>query len=209
MSISPSPHSIPSNEPLEEEIFKKIAHFCNVKEDCVIENITLPNLYEAPLMLEESGFSGIVCRELGIDAGDPDLTHWKEMVARIKNLKRTVNVGLVGKYVQLHDAYLSVAEALRHAGYENDARVQIKWIDSEKITEDNAEETFKDIDGIIVPGGFGDRGIEGMITSARYARTHSVPYFGICLGMQIACIEFARNVLGLHDKGRKQTEGIL
>lgn len=199
MGISPGILILRCDEPLEEEIFKKIAHFCNVKEDCVIENITLPNLYEAPLMLEESGFSGIVCRELGIDAGDPDLTHWKEMVERIKNLKRTVNVGLVGKYVQLHDAYLSVAEALRHAGYENDARVQIKWIDSEKITEDNAEETFKDIDGIIVPGGFGDRGIEGMITSARYARTHSVPYFGICLGMQIACIEFARNVLGIED----------
>ena len=199
MGISPGILILRCDEPLEDEIFKKIAHFCNVKEDCVIENITLPNLYEAPLMLEESGFSGIVCRELGIDAGDPDLTHWKEMVERIKNLKRTVNVGLVGKYVQLHDAYLSVAEALRHAGYENDARVQIKWIDSEKITEDNAEETFKDIDGIIVPGGFGDRGIEGMITSARYARTHSVPYFGICLGMQIACIEFARNVLGIED----------
>lgn len=199
MGISPGILILRCDEPLEEEIFKKIAHFCNVKEDCVIENITLPNLYEAPLMLEESGFSGIVCRELGIDAGDPDLTHWKEMVERIKNLKRTVNVGLVGKYVQLHDAYLSVAEALRHAGYENDARVQIKWIDSEKITEDNAEETFKDMDGIIVPGGFGDRGIEGMITSARYARTHSVPYFGICLGMQIACIEFARNVLGIED----------
>ena len=199
MGISPGILILRCDEPLEKEIFRKIAHFCNVREDCVIENITLPNLYEAPLMLEESGFSGIVCRELGIDAGDPDLTHWQEMVARIKNLKRTVNVGLVGKYVQLHDAYLSVAEALRHAGYENDARVQIKWIDSEKITEDNAEETFKDIDGIIVPGGFGDRGIEGMITSAKYARTHSIPYFGICLGMQIACIEFARNVLGIED----------
>lgn len=199
MGISPGILILRCDEPLEKEIFRKIAHFCNVREDCVIENITLPNLYEAPLMLEESGFSGIVCRELGIDAGEPDLTHWQEMVVRIKNLKRTVNVGLVGKYVQLHDAYLSVAEALRHAGYENDARVQIKWIDSEKITEDNAEETFKDIDGIIVPGGFGDRGIEGMITSAKYARTHSIPYFGICLGMQIACIEFARNVLGIED----------
>ncbi|MBP8968195.1 MAG: CTP synthase [Lachnospiraceae bacterium] len=155
--------------------------------------------YEAPLMLEDSGFSKIVCRELGIEAGDPDLGHWREMVDRIKNLKKTAVIGLVGKYVQLHDAYLSVAEALRHAGYENDAKVQIKWIDSEKITEENVEETFKGIDGIIVPGGFGDRGIEGMITSARYARTHDVPYFGICLGMQIACIEFARNVLGYED----------
>ena len=199
MGISPNILILRCDEPLEDEIFKKIAHFCNVKEDCVIENITLPVLYEAPLMLEDSGFSRIVCRELGIEAGDPDLDHWRAMVERVKNLKKTVTVGLVGKYVQLHDAYLSVAEALRHAGYENDAKVRIEWIDSEKITEANAEETFKGIDGIIVPGGFGDRGIEGMITSAKYARTHGIPYFGICLGMQIACIEFARNVLGIED----------
>lgn len=199
MGISPNILILRCDEPLEDEIFKKIAHFCNVKEDCVIENITLPNLYEAPLMLEDSGFSKIVCRELGIEAGEPDLAHWREMVDRIKNLKKTTVIGLVGKYVQLHDAYLSVAEALRHAGYENEAKVQIKWIDSEKITEENVEETFKGINGIIVPGGFGDRGIEGMITSAKYARTHDVPYFGICLGMQIACIEYARNVLGYED----------
>ncbi|MCR5619917.1 MAG: CTP synthase [Lachnospiraceae bacterium] len=199
MGISPNILILRCDEPLEDEIFKKIAHFCNVKDDCVIENITLPILYEAPLMLEDSGFSKIVCRELGIEAGEPDLVHWREMVSRIENLKKTVTVGLVGKYVQLHDAYLSVAEALKHAGYENEAKVEIKWIDSEKITEENVEETFKGIDGIIVPGGFGDRGIEGMITSAKYARTHGFPYFGICLGMQIACIEYARNVLGIED----------
>ena len=199
MGISPNILILRCDEPLEDEIFKKIAHFCNVKEDCVIENITLPCLYEAPLMLEDSGFSKIVCRELGIEAGEPDLVHWREMVDRVKNLQKSAVIGLVGKYVQLHDAYLSVAEALRHAGFENDAKVQIKWIDSEKITEENVEETFKGIDGIIVPGGFGDRGIEGMITSAKYARTHDVPYFGICLGMQIACIEYARNVLGYED----------
>ncbi|MBQ1897348.1 MAG: CTP synthase [Lachnospiraceae bacterium] len=199
MGVSPNILILRCDEPLEDDIFKKIAHFCNVKEDCVIENITLPYLYEAPLMLEDSGFSKIVCRELGIEAGEPDLNHWREMVDRIKNLQDHVTIGLVGKYVQLHDAYLSVAEALRHAGYENSAKVDIKWIDSEKITEENAEETFKGIDGIIVPGGFGDRGIEGMITSAKYARTHHVPYFGICLGMQIAVIEYARNVLGITD----------
>ena len=199
MGVSPNILILRCDEPLEDDIFKKIAHFCNVKEDCVIENITLPYLYEAPLMLEDSGFSKIVCRELGIEAGEPDLNHWREMVDRIKNLQDHVTIGLVGKYVQLHDAYLSVAEALRHAGYENFAKVDIKWIDSEKITEENAEETFKGIDGIIVPGGFGDRGIEGMITSAKYARTHHVPYFGICLGMQIAVIEYARNVLGISD----------
>ena len=199
MGISPNILILRCDEPLEEDIFKKIAHFCNVKEDCVIENITLPFLYEAPLMLEESGFSKIVCRELGLDPAEPDLDHWKEMVERIKNLSKTVTIGLVGKYVQLHDAYLSVAEALRHAGYENGAKVDIRWIDSEKITSGNIDETFKGIDGIIVPGGFGDRGIEGMILSAKYARTNNVPYFGICLGMQIACIEFARNVLGIGD----------
>ena len=199
MGVSPNILILRCDEPLEDDIFKKIAHFCNVKEDCVIENITLPYLYEAPLMLEDSGFSKIVCRELGIEAGEPDLNHWREMVDRIKNLQDHVTIGLVGKYVQLHDAYLSVAEALRHAGYENSAKVDIKWIDSEKITEENTEETFKGIDGIIVPGGFGDRGIEGMITSAKYARTHHVPYFGICLGMQIAVIEYARNVLGITD----------
>ena len=199
MGISPNILILRCDEPLEEDIFKKIAHFCNVKEDCVIENITLPFLYEAPLMLEKSGFSKIVCRELGLDPAEPDLDHWKEMVERIKNLSKTVTIGLVGKYVQLHDAYLSVAEALRHAGYENGAKVDIRWIDSEKITSGNIDETFKGIDGIIVPGGFGDRGIEGMILSAKYARTNNVPYFGICLGMQIACIEFARNVLGIGD----------
>ena len=199
MGISPNILILRCDEPLEDEIFKKIAHFCNVKEDCVIENITLPILYEAPLMLEDSGFSKIVCRELGIEAAEPDLDHWRKMVESIKNLKKTAVVGLVGKYVQLHDAYLSVAEALKHAGYENEAKVQIRWIDSEKITEENVEETFNGIDGIIVPGGFGDRGIEGMITSAKYARTHGLPYFGICLGMQIAVIEYARNVLGIED----------
>ena len=199
MGISPNILILRCDEPLEDEIFRKIAHFCNVKEDCVIENITLPILYEAPLMLEDSGFSKIVCRELGIEAAEPDLDHWRKMVESIKNLKKTAVVGLVGKYVQLHDAYLSVAEALKHAGYENEAKVQIRWIDSEKITEENVEETFNGIDGIIVPGGFGDRGIEGMITSAKYARTHGLPYFGICLGMQIAVIEYARNVLGIED----------
>ncbi len=197
--ISPNILILRCDEPLEDDIFKKIAHFCNVKEDCVIENITLPVLYEAPLMLEDSGFSKIVCRELGLEPTEPDLDHWREMVDRIKNLSKTVTIGLVGKYVQLHDAYLSVAEALRHAGYENGAKVEIKWIDSEKINSENVDETFKGIDGIIVPGGFGDRGIEGMILSAKYARTNNIPYFGICLGMQIACIEYARNILGIED----------
>ncbi len=198
MGISPNIIVLRVDEPItDQSIFTKIAHFCNVKPDCVIENRTLPILYEAPLMLEEAGLSGIVCRELGIDAPAPDLTEWRGLVERIRHQSQTVRIGLVGKYTQLHDAYLSVAEALRHAGYALDARVEIKWIDSESLSEENIRDTFGDVQGIIVPGGFGGRGIEGMILTARYAREHHVPYFGICLGMQIAVIEFARNAAGL------------
>ena len=198
MGITPGIIILRVDEKIQDEgIFSKIAHFCNVKPDCVIENLTLPILYEAPLMLEEASLSGLVCRELGIEAPEPDLAEWREMVARIRHQNRTVRIGLVGKYVQLHDAYLSVAEALHHAGYALDAKVEITWIDSEGLKEENLEENLGSLDGIIVPGGFGSRGIEGMILTAKYAREHHVPYFGICLGMQIAVIEFARNAAGL------------
>ena len=199
MGVSPNIIVLRCDEPLEPEIFRKIAMFCNVKPDCVIENRTLPILYEAPLMLEDEDFSLIVCRELGLWTKAPELTEWREMVGRIKSLDKQVTIGLVGKYVQLHDAYLSVAEALRHAGYACGARVDIRWIDSEGMTEDNAALTLAGCDGLIVPGGFGDRGIEGMIATAKYARENDIPYLGICLGMQIAVIEFARNVCGLAD----------
>ena len=199
MGISPNIIVLRCDEPLEEEIFRKISLFCNVKEDCVIENRTLPDLYEAPLMLEKSGFSGIVCRELGLDTGEPDLREWEEMVYRIKHLEKKVTIGLVGKYIRLHDAYLSVAEALHHAGYANSAEVEIRWIDSEEITPENVGEILQGCDGILVPGGFGNRGIEGMITTAQYCRENNVPYLGICLGMQIAVIEFARHVCGIAD----------
>ena len=200
MGIRPDVIVLRADEPLEESIFKKIALFCNVKPDCVIENITLPCLYEAPLMLEKSNFSSVVLRELHIDnVAEPDLNDWKQMVKDIKTAKKHVTIGLVGKYVQLHDAYLSVAEALRHAGYFFGAKVDIKWIDSETITPDSADEILSGLDGIIVPGGFGSRGIEGMILAAKYARENNVPYFGICLGMQIAVIEYARNVAGIKD----------
>ena len=199
MGINPNIIVLRCDEPLEESIFQKISLFCNVKPDCVIENITLPNLYEAPLMLEKSNFSSVVCRELGLETGAPDLTEWKQMVQKIHSRSKTVTIGLVGKYVQLHDAYLSVAEALRHAGYALDAKVEISWIDSETLTENSYEETLTGLNGILVPGGFGGRGIEGMILAARFAREKKIPYFGICLGMQIAVIEFARNVLGLKD----------
>ena len=218
MGISPNIIVLRVDEPITDQgVFSKIAHFCNVKDDCVIENRTLENLYEAPLMLEASNLSGIACRELGISAPEPDLAEWRALVERIRRQSGTVRIGLVGKYVQLHDAYLSVTEALRHAGYALDAKVEIEWIDSERLTEENyiealsggssearpglqgqpegqgAGEARGAIDGIIVPGGFGSRGIEGMILAAQYAREHRVPYFGICLGMQIAVIEFARH----------------
>ena len=199
MGIHPNLIILRCDEPLEDSIFKKISMFCNVKPDCVIENLTLPNLYEAPLMLEKSNFSAVVCRELGIGALEPDLTEWMQMVERIKERKRTVTIGLVGKYIGLHDAYLSVAEALRHAGYSHNAHVEIDWIDSEELTTENYTEKLAHLDGILVPGGFGSRGIEGMILAAKYARETDCPYFGICLGMQIAVIEYARNVLGLTD----------
>ncbi len=197
MGVSPDIIVLRCDEPLEESIFKKISMFCNVKEDCVIENRTLPNLYQAPLMLEEAHLSEVVCRELKIDAPAPDLMEWKNLVTNIVSRNRDVTIGLVGKYVQLHDAYLSVAEALNHAGFALNAHVNIEWIDSEELNEDNINDRLKDLKGIIVPGGFGDRGIEGMILAAKYARINNIPYFGICLGMQIAVIEYARNVAGL------------
>ncbi|MBR2282104.1 MAG: CTP synthase [Spirochaetales bacterium] len=205
MGISPNMIVLRVDEKIRDRsVFSKIAHFCNVKEDCVIENITLPVLYEAPLMLEKANLSGIVCRELGIEAADPDLSEWKAMVSRIKRRSRSVSIALVGKYVQLHDAYLSVVEALHHAGYELDAKVDITWVDSENLTAGNLDETFAEIDGIIVPGGFGNRGIEGMILAAGYCREHHIPYFGICLGMQTAVIDYARNACGLRGANSRE-----
>ena len=150
-------------------------------------------------MLEKSNFSEVVCRELGIEAKPADLSEWTEMVDRIKKRPHTVRIGLVGKYVGLHDAYLSVAEALRHAGYYHNTHIKIEWIDSEALNADNVAEKLAGLDGILVPGGFGSRGIEGMILAAKYAREKELPYFGMCLGMQIAVIEYARNVAGITD----------
>ena len=194
MGIHPDIIVLRCNEPLEEALMRKIAMFCNVREDCVIENRTLPTLYEAPLMLESQGLSDIVCRELGLKTAPPELSDWAAMVKRVKTAKKHVTVGLVGKYVQLHDAYLSVAEALRHAGYALGTEVEIRWIDSTEVREDTAEALLGGCDGLLVPGGFGPRGIEGMICAAQYARVKGIPYLGLCLGMQIAVIEFARHV---------------
>ena len=199
MGITPNIIVLRCDQPLEEDIFRKIALFCNVKSDCVIENMTLPNLYEAPLMLERNGLSDVVCRELQLHTDPPDMKEWREMVDRIKNRSKETSVAIVGKYVRLHDAYLSVVEALHHAGFELQAHVNIKWVDSETVTNENAAEIFHDVRGIVVPGGFGSRGIEGKIAACRYARESNVPYLGLCLGMQIAVIEFARDVCGLAD----------
>ena len=199
MGVHPNIIVLRCDEPLEKSIFQKISLFCNVKPDCVIENVTLPVLYEAPLMLEQSHFSDVVCRELGLHTPPPALDDWTQMVSRIKSRDETVTIGLVGKYVGLHDAYLSVAEALRHAGYYHGVHVEIRWIDSESLTPETAAQTLAGLDGILVPGGFGSRGIEGMILAAQYARENGLPYFGICLGMQIAVIEFARHVCGFSD----------
>ena len=200
MGIFPDIIVTRSDEPIDKEIKDKIALFCNVKSDCVIENLTMPILYQAPVMLEEHHFSDIVCRELNLnDLPAPDMTEWNEMLARIENRSRTVRIALVGKYVRLHDAYLSVAEALRHGGFENSAQVDIDWVDSELLTSYNVDNYLHGADGIIVPGGFGDRGVAGMILAGQYARENDIPYFGICLGMQTAAIEFARNVLGYAD----------
>lgn len=192
MGINPNIIVLRCDEPLEDAIFQKISLFCNVKPDCVIENRTLPVLYEAPLMLEQQNFSAIVCRELGLPAGEADLTEWKQLVSRIYTRSKRVTIGLVGKYVQLHDAYLSVAEALRHAGYALDADVEIRWINSETLTVENYRQELSGLGGILVPGGFGGRGIEGMVLAAKFSREERIPYFGICLGMQIMVIEYAR-----------------
>ncbi|MEA5048277.1 MAG: CTP synthase [Eubacteriales bacterium] len=195
--ITPNVIVMRVDRPVDESIKRKIALFCNVKPDCVIENLTVETLYEAPIMLERNHFSEVVCRELQLDLPQPNMKEWNEMLERAKNCKHHVKIGLVGKYVKLHDAYLSVAEAMRHAGYENSAVVEIEWIDSEAIDQKNVAEKLNGLDGIVLPGGFGVRGVEGMIQTAKYARENKIPYLGLCLGMQIAVIEFARNVAGL------------
>lgn len=199
MGINPDIIVLRCDEPLEESIFQKISLFCNVRQDSVIENRTLPNLYEAPLMLEKQNFSAVVCRDLHLDVPEADLREWERLMERIRNRDQEVSIGLVGKYVKLHDAYLSVAEALNHAGYAYCSHVRIHWIDSESITRKNVGEILAGLQGILIPGGFGSRGIEGMILAAAYARENNIPYFGICLGMQIAVIEYARNKAGLPD----------
>lgn len=199
LGVSPDIIVLRTDGAVSEETRNKVALFCNVEPDCVIEDSNVDILYEAPVMLEKSNFTAIVSRELGLNDNPPDLKFWNEMLDKARRRDKTVTIGLVGKYIKMFDTYLSIVEALTHAGIYNGAKIDLRWIDSEKITADTAVEELKDCDGIIVPGGFGDRGVEGMIEAARYCRENDLPYFGICLGMQIAVIEFARNVAGLKD----------
>ena len=184
---------------IPQDMRDKIASFCNVRKQDVIQNLTAPSLYEVPLMLEKEGLAKVVCDHLGLDPRVPDLKEWEDMVQRQYNATKNTVIGLVGKYVALPDAYISVMESLRHAGFENESHVEIRLINSEEVTPETADELLHDCDGILVPGGFGDRGIEGKIEAVRYAREHKKPYLGLCLGMHMATIEFARHVAGLTD----------
>ena len=199
LGIQPDVILCRSDAPIPQDILDKIALFCNIPVDHAIPNLTAPILYEVPLMLEREGLADAVVRRLGLICHAPDLTEWATMVHRAKNVCGTVTIALVGKYVGLHDAYLSVVEALTHGGIENDVKVDIQWVNSETVTDENAAEILKDAQGILVPGGFGDRGVEGMISAIRYARENGVPFLGICLGMQMAVVEFARHVCGQAD----------
>ncbi len=188
-----------SEYPVDRELRDKISLFCNVPASHVLQNLDVEYLYEAPLAMEEENLAGVICECLKLDNPTPDLKEWKEMVEYLKHPTTEVTVALVGKYIQLHDAYISVVEALKHGGIFKRATVNIKWIDSELVTADNVDELLGDVNGILVPGGFGDRGIDGKIHAITYARENKVPYLGLCLGMQLAIVEFARNVIGYND----------
>ena len=199
MGIQPDILVCRSEHPLTDGIKDKIALFCNVPSNHVLQNLDVEYLYEAPLAMEKENLAGAVCECLHLECPEPDLKDWTEMVDYLKHPNTDVTVALVGKYIQLHDAYISVVEALKHGGIFSRATVHIKCIDSETVTPENADELFSDVDGILVPGGFGDRGIDGKIEAIRYARTHGLPFLGLCLGMQLSIVEFARDVVGLKD----------
>jgi CTP synthase len=185
--------------PIPRDVRDKISLFCNVEPDCVIQNLTASSLYEVPLLLAKEGLDGVVCRKLALALPAPELREWRAMVERIKNASKNVRIALVGKYTELHDSYLSVVESLSHGGTENDAVVDIEWVDSEELTDAAVRETLRGCHGVLVPGGFGSRGVEGMISAARYAREMRLPFLGVCYGMHMAVIEFARNVAKLEN----------
>ena len=184
---------------LDQDMRDKVALFCNVPNNHVLQNLDLKYLYEAPLMMEKEHLAQVACECLKLPCPEPDLTDWTSMVDTLYSLDHKVSIALVGKYTQLHDAYISVVEALKHGGIFNHTEVEIKWVDAETVTAENVAEMLSDVDGVLVPGGFGDRGIEGMIHAIRYARTNNIPYLGLCLGMQLSIIEFARDVIGYND----------
>ena len=186
-----------SNNPLEDSIKGKIASFCDVDMAAVISAPDADDIYRVPLMMRDQGLDTVALTKLGLQAGEPDISDWETLVRRMDGRSREVEIALVGKYVQLHDAYMSVVEALKHGGIFHGARVRIRWVDSEHVTDENVADVLRGVDGVFVPGGFGDRGIEGKIAAARYAREHDVAYLGVCLGMQVAVVEFARNVAGM------------
>lgn len=197
LGIQPNVIVVRTEKPVPQDMKEKIALFCDINKNAVIECRDADTLYQVPLDLQAQKLDSIVCEYLNLNCNGADMDEWISLVDKVKNLSEKVTIGLVGKYVALPDAYLSVAEALRHAGYAFDADIEIKWINSEEVTKANVEETLQDVDGILVPGGFGDRGIEGKIHAIQYAREQKIPFLGICLGMQLASVEFARNVLGL------------
>ena len=199
MGIQPDVIVCRSELPLDNGIKDKIALFCNVPSDHVLQNLDVEYLYEAPLAMEKEHLAQVVCDCLKLDCPDPDLEDWKAMVNALRHPTKEVNIALVGKYIQLHDAYISVVEALKHGGIAQHATVNIKWVDSELLNNSNVEEVLSDMDGILVPGGFGDRGIEGKITAIEFARIRKIPFLGLCLGMQLSVVEFARHVVGYND----------
>ncbi len=199
IGISPQVIVCRTEVPLSDEVKRKIALFCDTEQEAVVEARDAETLYDVPLMLQEQGLDEYVVRYLGLECAPADMIEWKALVERIKAIRQTVRIALVGKYVALRDAYLSVAEALFHSGIANGTNVEIEWLSSEELTQENADELLGKMDGILVPGGFGDRGIEGKISAIQYAREHEIPFFGICLGMQMAVVEFARNVLRYED----------
>ena len=199
MGIQPDVIVCRTEHPLEPGLKDKIALFCNVPASHVLQNLDVETLYEAPLAMEKEHLADVICECLQLDCPEPDITEWENMVNTIKNLEKDVTVALVGKYTSLHDAYISVVESLKHGGLAHKSNVNIKWIPSEDLNESNVDELLSDVSGVLVPGGFGDRGIDGKIIAIKYAREHKIPFLGLCLGMQLAIVEFARNVVGFND----------
>ena len=199
MGIQPDIIVCRTEHELDRQIRDKIALFCNVPKKCVLQNLDVEYLYEAPLAMEKENLAQVACECLKLDCPEPDLTDWIEMVQALRNPNKEVEIALVGKYIQLHDAYISVVEALKHGGIFQHATVNIKWVDSEELNEENVDEVLGGVQGILVPGGFGDRGIDGKITAIKYAREHEVPFLGLCLGMQLSIVEYARHICGLED----------